>query len=157
MKDHINEKIESTNKTLVVSKKDENPKYWMAKGEYTNIVVPAKQTNSEYVITDGIIQPGGFVPDHYHKWEDQTFHIVEGSVEAKLGSEWYTLSVGDTIHCPRGTTHYIKNTGTIAARLVSYIFPGDWAEDFFAESSEQSHSGQRDLELIEEKFGVVYI
>lgn len=153
----MNKKIESTNKILIVSRKDESPQYWMAKGEYTNIIVSACQSNSDYVITDGIIQPGGFVPDHYHKWEDQTFHIVEGSVEAKIGNEWYSLCIGDTIHCPRGTSHYLKNNGTVTARLVSYIFPGDWAEEFFAESSKQSHSGQRDLALIEERFGVVYI
>lgn len=153
----MNKKIASTNKAVIVSKKDDSPKYWMSKGEYTNIIANAAQTNSEYVITDGIIEPGGFVPDHYHKWEDQTFHIMEGSVEAKIGEEWYNLAVGDTVHCPRGTSHYMKNNGTTNARLVSYIFPGDWAENFFAETSKQNHSNKRDLKLIEEKFGVVYI
>ena len=76
------EKNQTSNKELVISKKDNSPKYWMSKGEYTNIIVSAKQTNNEYVITDGIIEPNGFVPDHFHKWEDQTFHIVEGQVEA---------------------------------------------------------------------------
>lgn len=150
-------KNQETNKKIVVSKKDESPKYWMSKGEYTNIIVNAQQANNEYVITDGIIEPNGFVPDHYHLWEDQTFHIMEGEVEAKIGDQWYSLGAGDTIHCPRGTSHFIKNKATSVARIVSYIFPGNWAEDFFAESSKQNHSGKRDLKLIEEKFGVFYL
>ncbi|MGB1287872.1 MAG: cupin domain-containing protein [Aggregatilineales bacterium] len=150
-------KTEETNKVLIVSKKDESPKYWMAKGEYTNIIANATETNSEYVITDGIIQPGGFVPDHYHKWEDQTFHVMEGTLEAKIGDVTYQLQAGDTIHCPRGISHYMKNIGTEDVRVVSYIFPGDWAEDFFAETSRQNHSGEIDFELIEQKFGVVYL
>ena len=129
----------------------------MAKGEYTNIIVNASQTNSEYVITDGIIGPGGFVPDHYHKWEDQTFHVMEGEVEAKVDGVLYKLGAGDTIHCPRGMAHYIKNAGNTNVRLVSYIFPGDWAEAFFTETSKQNHTGKIDFKLIEEKFGVVYI
>ena len=148
---------QNSNKQLVVSKKDASPKYWMSKGEYTNIIVNAKQTNDEYVITDGIIEPDGFVPDHYHKWEDQTFHVMEGSLEAKIAEKWYQLEKGDTIHCPRGISHYIKNTGTINARLVSYIFPGTWAENFFEETSKQNKSGKRDLSRIEEKYGVVYL
>ena len=127
------------------------------KGEYTNIIASAKQTNNEYVITDGIIAPNGFVPDHYHKWEDQTFHLMEGKVEAKIGNKWYELNVCDTVHCPRGISHFIRNNGNSTARLVSYIFPGTWAEAFFAETSKQNYSGERDLKLIEEKFGVVYL
>lgn len=146
-----------TNKKVVIGKKDESPKYWMSKGEFTNIIVNSKQANDEYVITDGIIEPNGFVPDHYHKWEDQTFHIMEGNVEAKIGENWYKLTVGDTIHCPKGISHYIKNIGNKNVRIVSYIFPGNLAEDFFAETSKQNNSGIRDLKLIEEKFGVVYL
>ena len=155
-KEIMNKKQETTKK-LIVSKKDESPKYWMSKGEYTNIIVKSEQANNEYVITDGIIEPNGFVPDHYHKWEDQTFHIMEGNVEAKVADKWYDLKAGDTIHCPKGISHYIKNKGASNARIVSYIFPGNWAEDFFAETSRQYKSGKRDLKLIEEKFGVVYL
>jgi quercetin dioxygenase-like cupin family protein len=151
------EKNQETKKRVIVSKKDESPKYWMSKGEYTNVIVNAKQADNEYVITDGIIEANGFVPDHYHKWEDQTFHILEGEVDAKIEDKWYKLSAGDTIHCPRGTSHFIKNNGQSIVRIVSYIFPGNWAEDFFAETSKQNNSGKRDLQLIEKKFGVVYL
>ena len=46
----------------------------------------------------------------------------------------------------------IKNNGESIVRIVSYIFPGNWAEDFFAETSNQNKSGKRDLKLIEEPF-----
>lgn len=151
------DKNQETNKELIVRKKDESPKYWMSKSEYTNVIVNSKQANNEYVITDGIIEPNGFIPDHYHKWEDQTFHIMEGKIEAKIADKWYKLGVGDTIHCPKGISHFIKNNGTSNARIVSYIFPGTWAEDFFTETSKQNHSGKIDLKFIEEKFGVVYM
>ena len=153
----MNKRTQTSNKQTVIKKSGEGKKYWMTDKEYTGIVVSKDETNSEYIISDGIIEPEGFVPDHYHKWEDQTFHIIEGEVEAKIADKWYKLGVGDTIHCPRGVSHFIKNNGTSIARIVSYIFPGNFAEDFFAETSKQNHSEKRDLKFIEEKFGVVYL
>lgn len=51
----------------------------------------------------------------------------------------------------------MKNIDDEEARLVSYIFPGDWAEDFMAETSLQNRENARDPKLIEERFGVVYL
>jgi len=152
----MSQKTQATNKETVVKKWDNSKKFWMTDKEFTGIVVGKEATNSEYVITDGVIAPEGFVPEHYHKWEDQTFHIIEGKLEAKIGDEVFEVDAGDSIHCPRGTTHFMKNIGQTDVKMVSYIFPGDWAEDFFEATSQQVKSGNIDNELIEEKFGVVY-
>lgn len=146
-----------TNKKAVIRKAIDTFKYWMTDKEFTGILVGKEATNSEYVISDGLIESGGFIPDHYHKWEDQTFHIQQGILEAKIGDEIMIVETGDAIHCPRGVSHYMKNIGKEDVKMVSYIFPGDWAEDFFTETSKQVKSGKKDLELIEKKFGVVYL
>ena len=152
----MSKKIEATNKKTVISGWHEGRKYFMAQDEFTSIAAGKDDTNSEYVFGSGEIGPGGFIPDHYHKWEDQTFHILEGTLEAKIGDQVFTVGAGDSIHCPRGISHYMKNTGDTTAKMISYIFPGDWAEDFMAETSRQNETGERDLALIEERFGVVY-
>lgn len=153
----MNKKTPETKKKTVIKKWNSSKKYWMTENEFTGMVVGKEATNSEYVITDGIIEPNGFIPDHYHKWEDQTFHIIEGELEAKIGNKTFRISSGDTIHCPRGTSHYMKNIGSENAKVISYIIPGDWAEDFMAETSIQVKSGKMDLKAIEEKYGVVYL
>ena len=151
------QRIDSTNKQAVIKKAGKSKKFWMTEKEFTGIVVGKEATDSEYIISDGIIEPGGFIPDHYHKWEDQTFHVLTGELEAKIGDDTIQVSAGDSIHCPRGTSHFMKNIGDTEAKLISYIFPGDWAEDFMAETSKQVKTGNIDLELIERKFGVVYL
>lgn len=150
-------KKSETSKQTVVKTWDNSKKYMMAENEFTGVVVGKEATNSEYVISNGVIAPGAFIPDHYHKWEDQTFHIIDGQLEAKIGDKYSILGPGDTAHCPRGVSHFMKNVGQTQARLISYIFPGDWAEEFMAETSRQNQEGQRDLGLIEEHFGVVYL
>lgn len=142
---------------MVINSGGSTKKFWMTEDEFTGIIVGKDASDSEYVITDGIMTPGAFVPAHYHKWEDQTFHVIQGTLEAKIGEETFRLAAGDTIHCPRGISHYLKNIGDVDAKLISYIFPGDWAEDFFEETSRQVKSGEFDFALIEERFGVVYI
>ena len=102
-------KIEATRKQVVIQHWDGSKKYMMAPNEYVGVVVGKEATDGEYVISDGVMAPGGAVPDHYHKWEDQTFHILQGTVDAKLGDTWVSAGAGDTIHCPRGVSHYMKN------------------------------------------------
>ena len=156
-------KIIKTNKSIVISKfgelqnKEDCNIFWMTENEFTKIIVGKKASNSEYVISEGVIEPEGFVPDHYHKWEDQTFHVIEGTLEAKIGNEPHQVGVGDSIHCPKGVSHYMKNIGKTNVKLISYIFPGDWAEDFFEETSNQIKTGKTNFQLIEDKFGVVYL
>ncbi len=100
-------KIIKTNKSIVISKfgelqnKEDCNIFWMTENEFTKIIVGKKASNSEYVISEGVIEPEGFVPDHYHKWEDQTFHIVEGSVEAKIGNETVFLGGKDITYVCR--------------------------------------------------------
>ncbi len=153
----MTEKLTRSDKKTVIARWDNSRNYMMAENEYTGVVAGTEATGGDYVISNGVIAPGAFIPDHYHKWEDQTFHIIEGRLEAKIGDAHFTLGPGDSVQCPRGVSHFMKNVGETQARLISYIFPGDWAEEFMAETSRQNMSGKRDLALIEERFGVVYL
>lgn len=144
-------------KEVVVAKFGSGKKLWMTTSEYTSVIVGKAATNGEYVITEGVIEPNGFVPDHYHKWEDQTFHVVEGTLEAKIGDNVFEIGPGDTVQCPKGVSHYMKNIGDSNAKLISYIFPGNWAEDFMAATHHQIKSNVVDVDIIEEKYGVVYL
>lgn len=151
------DKTTESKKLAVVSPWGGGKKYWMSSTEYTGVIVGKEQSDGEYVISDGVIGPDGFIPDHYHLWEDQTFHILAGTLEAKVGAEHFTVGPGATIHCPRGVSHFMKNIGESEARVISYIFPGHWAEAFMAETSRQNHAGAVDLARIEREFGVIYI
>lgn len=150
-------KTATTKKNVVINKWADSHKYFMAEGEYVGVVAGRSDTDGEYVISDGVMAPGGFVPDHYHKYEDQTFHILSGEVDVKIGNKHFKAGPGDSIHCPRGVSHYMINNGSEEARILSYIFPGTWAEDFFAETSRQNQTGDRNLKRIEDRFGVVYL
>lgn len=136
----MTQKSTKSRKNTVIRHWDGGKKFWMSPTEFTGVVVGKGDTASEYFISDGVIGPGGFIPDHFHKWQDQTFHILEDRLEAMIGDEVATVGPGETIHCPRGVSHYMRNVGDSEARILSDIFPGDWVEDFMAETSRQNHS-----------------
>ncbi len=146
-----------TSKKVAIAIGGSRKRYWMTGKEYTGILIGKDATNGEYVITEGTIDIGGFVPEHYHKWEDQTFHIVQGTVEAKIGNETVIAGRGDAIHCSRGVPHLLKNIGNEEVKIISYLFPGHLAEDFFEESNRQIRGGSFDPEKIDREFGVVYL
>lgn len=87
-----------TRKQTVLTGPNISKNYMMAANEFTGVVVGKDPTNSEYVISSGVVAPGAFIPDHYHKWEDQTFHTIEGQLDGRIGSAQYTLGPGDTVH-----------------------------------------------------------
>lgn len=91
----MTQRIEATRKKTIVAPWENSQKFWMSEIEYTGVVVGKEATDSEYVISDGSIAPGGFIPDHYHKWEDQIFHILESELEAKVGDQIVKVDIGD--------------------------------------------------------------
>lgn len=96
-------------------------------------------SDGEYVISTGVIGPGGFVPDYYHQWEDQTLHVIERELDAKIGEECFRVKTGHSIHCPRGVSHYMKNLGDSPAKLINYIFPANGLKSFWQKHRDRAN------------------
>jgi quercetin dioxygenase-like cupin family protein len=77
--------------------------------------------------------PGGGPPPHIHRYEDETFYILEGECRLLLADEWITAGVGDFINVPRGTVHRFHNQGTETMRMILTFTPAG-IEDFFQET-----------------------
>ena len=105
------ERQTETPKQTVIASWGNSLNFMMAKNECTGSLVGQEATGSDYVISNGTVAPGSFIPDHCHKWEDRTFHIVSGTLAAKIGEQEFTLGPGNSVHCPRVDSHYMKNAG----------------------------------------------
>jgi len=51
------------------------------------------------------ISPGYVCSLHYHPKKAESFHVVAGSGVIVVGSTLWPVSVGETLHVPRGTPH----------------------------------------------------
>jgi uncharacterized cupin superfamily protein len=66
------------------------------------------------------MQPGGGFPiAHVHDVYEEVFHVLQGTIEYRLGDEWHEAVAGTTISVPPGVVHCFRNTsGAVASHLV---------------------------------------
>lgn len=68
------------------------------------------------------IEPGGYIPLHYHEMEE-VLVLLAGSVELTSGDQNQTVSAPATILVPARQLHGLKPTGTEPVHLLA-MFPG---------------------------------
>src|SRR4051812_16874431 len=62
--------------------------------------------------------------DHEHS--EQTLLLVEGELEAEIGTEHTRMKSGDVVVIPPGTKHRFKNPGPTAATTFSVYCPPEY-------------------------------
>lgn len=71
-------------------------------------------------ITVGVVEidAGASNPLHYHPNCEEALHLIEGSLDHRVGDRTVALGAGDTLHVPTGVHHQATNTGNVVARMV---------------------------------------
>lgn len=93
----------------------------------------AADTNGAYALAHATIAPGGEPPLHVHAREDETFHVLSGTVTFQRGMERIDAQAGDSVQLPRGIQHGFKVTSP-QARMLLFITPGGLEQAFRATS-----------------------
>jgi len=101
-------------------------------GESLTLLTTGKETHGAYAQLEGVITPGGGPPLHIHHHGDETFFLVEGSLEVRLGDATIVAQPGDYVRIPRGTAHTFRNVGERPVRMFVTLVPAG-LESFFAE------------------------
>ena len=97
--------------------------------------VKAKDTLGAYSFTESIVAPGTGPVPHRHSREDESFYILEGQFEFRIGERGERSIVaapGTFVFAPRGIPHTFRNVGTTPARILVIISPAG-LEKFFEE------------------------
>ena len=110
--------------------------YW-GPGDLYRFLVTGEETGGAYFAMEAIVPPGGGPPPHTHAREDETFYVLDGRVDFRLGDERVTAGPGDFVNVPRGRVHNFHNAGTDVARLILTFTPAG-IERFFEETLERA-------------------
>jgi mannose-6-phosphate isomerase-like protein (cupin superfamily) len=114
---------------------DSGPSFWGPGDRYTFLVTGA-QSDGAYFIMEAIVPPEGGPPPHIHHREQESFYVLDGTLDIQMGDTTVRASTGDFVHIPCGTIHCFRNTGASSARLLLIFSPGGM-ERFFEETLEQ--------------------
>ena len=85
--------------------------------------------DSGYALIEGS-HPAGEprIRDHVHARHEETFLVVEGHYQMRIGDEVVVANAGDYVFVPRGTAHTYRNLGPAPGRVVNIMSPADGAE-----------------------------
>jgi quercetin dioxygenase-like cupin family protein len=70
-------------------------------------------------------------PTHVHPNWEESFEVIEGSLDVCKDGEWTTLGPGGTATVPRGVPHTLRNSSEAEAKTVTRIRPAGGSEAFF--------------------------
>jgi quercetin dioxygenase-like cupin family protein len=106
-------------------------------GDIYRFLVTGQETGGAYFAMEALVPPGGGPPLHIHRNEDETFYVLEGLCDFRLGEQVITAGAGDFVNIPRGAVHRFHNAGDAPARLILTFTPAG-IEKFFEETLERA-------------------
>ncbi|GAA4442531.1 hypothetical protein GCM10023091_29540 [Ravibacter arvi] len=119
---------------LLQAEKAIAPAYRSYNGGYFKTLLSPAQTGGEMALLDMVLPRGAEPPPHVHEREDETFYILDGTVQFVVDGVVHTLTTGAALFAPRRIPHYFRIL-TDSAHILALMTPGDlW--NYFIEFSE---------------------
>jgi quercetin dioxygenase-like cupin family protein len=70
-------------------------------------------------------------PKHVHSNAEESFEVIEGSLEVFKDGAWRTVQPGETVSAPAGEPHTFRNSSDKPATIVTRFRPAGRQEAFF--------------------------
>src|SRR5438046_4089327 len=87
-------------------------------------LVTAAETAGALALIEVTAPPQSAVPLHIHTREDETFFVLDGSLEVQYGDQTVTLAENTCAFLPRNIPHAYRNVENLSARHLVLITPG---------------------------------
>ena len=107
-------------------------------GGTVRILIAGEDTGGAFSMWESVQKPGSEPPLHVHRTSDETFYILEGSVDFQIGDEIRSASAGDVVFAPRGIPHTFRIRSEVA-RAITICTPAGF-EDWFRKLGEPAVS-----------------
>ena len=103
-----------------------------ATGMWWEITKSTADTGGEFFEAINVIVPGFAGPPlHIHPHAEESYHVLEGTLDVWVGGEWRQLGAGDSATVPVGIAHTLKNPHPVEVRLRNVHKPALAFERFF--------------------------
>lgn len=103
-------------------------------GEKIRVIKSRVETGGELAQVHFDLLPGGHAPrEHIHPHQEESFHVLSGSLTAMVNGKEKVASAGETIVIPPGTPHQPFNRGSVEMRSLAEIRPAGKLGLFFGQ------------------------
>ena len=106
----------------IIRTSDRNRNEAISEGLESYAIVDAAHGSDALRVGELTIAPMTRVPRHAHTNSEEAMVLLEGTLEAQVGSQRMTIEAGDLVLAPAGSVHGFLNRTDQPARLL-YVFP----------------------------------
>ena len=92
-------------------------------GVEARVSTSSEATGGEYVEMDCTAAPGSGTIIHYHPDQEETFRVLEGSMEVFQDGQWNVLASGNATAVPGGKVHAWRNESGAPVRFLNVHRP----------------------------------
>lgn len=92
-------------------------------GERYTWKLSGAESGGDYALIEGEVPAGSGPPLHLHRREDESFYVLAGSYEFRVGEQAFKLGPGGYVYDPRGIPHTYRNVGSTPSRHLVVISP----------------------------------
>jgi quercetin dioxygenase-like cupin family protein len=96
-----------------------------------SFLVTGQDTDNAYALIHCFFRKGFTAPPHFHKYEDESFYILDGIIDFQAGDKKFTAGAGELIVLPKEIPHSF-NLKTDTAKALLLITPAGF-ETLFKE------------------------
>jgi quercetin dioxygenase-like cupin family protein len=93
-------------------------------------------------IVNSVGPRAGGPPEHVHPAAEESYEVLEGTLEVSVDGRWQTLHSGEKVTVPPGTPHTLKNASDEPVRIVNTHSPALRFEAMFRELCALIRSGK---------------
>jgi quercetin dioxygenase-like cupin family protein len=112
-------------------------------GEQIEFIRTSADTDGELLEFELTLSPDGRVPGaHVHPEQEESFHVLEGTMKFRLGMRTIVAEAGETVVVPAGRVHKFKNGGDTEARVLVQVTPALDMEELLETTAELAHEGK---------------
>ena len=119
-------------------------------GESGRWLLRSSDTGGLYSFFEVTSPIGEGPPPHIHHDVDESFYVIEGEYEIRLGEEVHKATPGTLVYGPRGTIHAFVNTWNAPSRMLCVATPGGIEEWFENLGELLSADGPPDWDRVQE-------
>ena len=121
-------------------------------GRQSLSLLVGEETTGVLYATDVYLSPGFGAPPHHQPTEDELWYLLEGTLDARVGTQSVSLTPGAFAYIPRDTTHTFRNNGSELVKLLAWNAPGGHERAFEAMRA-KAEEGITDFPSLREVLG----
>jgi mannose-6-phosphate isomerase-like protein (cupin superfamily) len=88
-------------------------------GVEARVTMPSAATGCAYVEMECTVQPGNGSMIHYHPHQEETYRVLEGTLEVFREGTWHPVQTGESLTVPQGAVHAFRNASSTPATFLN--------------------------------------